>query len=188
MHEYGITERLFHVAMDQAQLQDGERLQRLYVTLDPQSGYVPDAIRFYFEQLAAGTAADGAELLFELVEQSQHIRLTTLDITENIPTENIPSDDIARITNDGEVGKKSNPDVRWRICVDGTVQEVDFYNFVYNLATELHLRGWVRNTPNGVEIEVQGPEVELHHFRHHLENDAPLQARVLAITVEPCSQ
>ena len=187
MHEYDITEQLFHVAMEQAQLQDGERLQRLYVTLDPQSGYVPDAIRFYFEQLAAGTAADGAELLFELVEQPQHIRLTTLDITGDI-ADDITDDDITGTTNDGEVGNNSNPDVRWRICIDGSGQAVDFYHFVYNLATELHLHGWVRNASNGVEIEVQGPEVELHHFRHHLENDAPLQARVLAITVEPCAQ
>ena len=162
MHEYSITERLFHVAMDQAQLRDGERLHRLHIALDPQSGYLPDAIRFYFEQLARGSAAEGAELAFDLVEQPQHIRLTSLDVDDD------------------------HVIARRRICVDGAVQGVGFRPFVHNLAIELGLRGWVRNTSSGVEMELQGPLCELNHFRHHLEVDAPPLARILAITVESC--
>jgi len=55
MHEYSITERLFQLALEQADLEEGEQIQRLHIELDPNSGYAPDAIRFYFEHLAEGS-------------------------------------------------------------------------------------------------------------------------------------
>ena len=45
---------------------------------------------------------------------------------------------------------------RRRHTVQGIVQGVGFRPFVYRLAHELNLTGWVRNTPAGVEIEIQG--------------------------------
>lgn len=45
---------------------------------------------------------------------------------------------------------------RHRHTIQGIVQGVGFRPFVYRLAHELTLNGWVRNTPSGVEIEVQG--------------------------------
>ena len=50
---------------------------------------------------------------------------------------------------------------RRRQTVQGIVQGVGFRPFVYRLAHELELTGWVRNTPAGVELEIQGAE-ELH--------------------------
>ena len=41
---------------------------------------------------------------------------------------------------------------RLRVDVEGTVQGVGFRPFVYRLAHELELTGWVRNTRNGVLI------------------------------------
>ena len=43
-----------------------------------------------------------------------------------------------------------------RIHITGIVQGVGFRPFVYNLATRLDLKGWVRNTSAGVDIEVDG--------------------------------
>lgn len=81
MHEYLITERLLNVALDQAHPAVGERISRLNVKLDPVSGYAPDSIRFYFEQLAQHTAAAGAELVFDLAPSPQHIQLVTVEVT-----------------------------------------------------------------------------------------------------------
>jgi len=45
---------------------------------------------------------------------------------------------------------------RARICVRGVVQGVGFRPFVYRLAHEQNLTGWVRNTSGSVEIEAEG--------------------------------
>ena len=44
----------------------------------------------------------------------------------------------------------------YRILVNGIVQGVGFRPFVYGLAKELNLVGWIRNTSAGVDIEVEG--------------------------------
>jgi acylphosphatase len=45
---------------------------------------------------------------------------------------------------------------RVSIKVEGAVQGVGFRPFVYRLASELGLKGSVKNTPSGVETEVEG--------------------------------
>ena len=46
---------------------------------------------------------------------------------------------------------------RLRVDFRGAVQGVGFRPFLYRLATELDLTGWVRNGPAGVTCEVEGP-------------------------------
>ena len=60
-----------------------------------------------------------------------------------------------------------------RIHITGIVQGVGFRPFVYGLATELGLTGWVRNTSAGVDIEVDGEKSDLERFIQALEQDAP---------------
>ncbi len=47
---------------------------------------------------------------------------------------------------------------RLRVEIHGAVQGVGFRPFVYRLATELALTGWVINDTQGVFIEVEGPD------------------------------
>src|SRR6476659_1074234 len=62
---------------------------------------------------------------------------------------------------------------RARIDIRGTVQGVGFRPFVYRLAGELGLAGWVANTPQGVSIEVEGPEERLNEFKDRLQTRKP---------------
>ena len=60
-----------------------------------------------------------------------------------------------------------------RVHITGIVQGVGFRPFVYNLATRLDLKGWVKNTSAGVEIEVDGEREALDLFVQQLRDDAP---------------
>lgn len=70
---------------------------------------------------------------------------------------------------------------RVRVEVDGTVQGVGFRPFVYRLARELDLAGWISNKSDGVLIEVEGAIRAVETFLHRLETDAPASARVEAL-------
>ena len=70
---------------------------------------------------------------------------------------------------------------RRAIRVRGTVQGVGFRPFVYRLAQDLGLSGWIRNDADGVSIEVEGPAPKLASFERRLQADAPALARVDAL-------
>ena len=70
-----------------------------------------------------------------------------------------------------------------RIGVRGVVQGVGFRPFVYRLAHEHKLSGWVLNHSGGVEIEVEGPPSRLEAFVHDLTAQAPPLARIIAVEV-----
>ena len=53
------------------------------------------------------------------------------------------------------------------------MQGVGFRPFVYNLAKSLKLGGWVLNSPQGVQIEAEGPQVQLEEFLVRLQRDKP---------------
>ena len=71
--------------------------------------------------------------------------------------------------------------LRRRILVRGQVQGVGFRPFVYRLAAELGLRGWVCNCAEGVEIELQGRANALQSFITSLYAAAPPQAHITAV-------
>lgn len=64
------------------------------------------------------------------------------------------------------------------IRVTGIVQGVGFRPFVWRLAQQLNLSGWVRNDAQGVEILAQGSQPGLAELLQRLSTDAPPLARV----------
>lgn len=62
---------------------------------------------------------------------------------------------------------------RLRVTIRGAVQGVGFRPFVYRLATELGLVGWVNNSSQGVFIEVEGPQEKLEDFLLRLPREKP---------------
>ncbi|MEM7770971.1 MAG: carbamoyltransferase HypF, partial [Cyanobacteria bacterium P01_A01_bin.37] len=67
---------------------------------------------------------------------------------------------------------------RQRLTVRGTVQGVGFRPFVYRLATALGLGGGVKNTAEGVVIDIEGTEHALDVFRQRLQQDLPPHAAI----------
>lgn len=68
------------------------------------------------------------------------------------------------------------------IHVRGIVQGVGFRPFVYGLAKDLELLGWVQNTSAGVDIELDGPAAKLDKFIEALNTQAPPLSKIDAIT------
>ncbi len=62
---------------------------------------------------------------------------------------------------------------RLKIAIRGVVQGVGFRPFVYRLAMEEGLGGWVKNSPQGVFIEAEGPEGSLDDFLLRLPQEKP---------------
>ncbi len=71
--------------------------------------------------------------------------------------------------------------LRLRVAVFGAVQGVGFRPFVYRLATDLSLTGWVINSAQGVRIEVEGERAVLHRFMQRLRNELPPRAVVQSL-------
>jgi hydrogenase maturation protein HypF len=72
---------------------------------------------------------------------------------------------------------------RRSVAVRGVVQGVGFRPFVYRLALEEGLAGFVGNDTDGVTIEIEGPEKRVETFLDRLRSQAPALARIDAITV-----
>jgi len=70
---------------------------------------------------------------------------------------------------------------RLRVTIRGAVQGVGFRPFVYRLATESGLRGWVLNSVQGVFIEVEGERPALEAFLLRLEQERPPRAIIQSL-------
>ncbi len=77
--------------------------------------------------------------------------------------------------------------MRTRLEVRGIVQGVGFRPFVYRLARELNLAGWVNNDGGGVAIEVEGDPAQIACLTRRLAADAPPRARVDSVTSRECA-
>ncbi|MDI6804139.1 MAG: carbamoyltransferase HypF [Bacteroidota bacterium] len=63
--------------------------------------------------------------------------------------------------------------IRLHIAIRGAVQGVGFRPFVYRIATEMKLNGFVLNSSKGVFIEAEGEKSVLDKFLMRLENEKP---------------
>lgn len=70
---------------------------------------------------------------------------------------------------------------RLRLVIRGAVQGVGFRPFVYRLATEIGLRGWVLNSAQGVFIELEGEQPLLQQFVKRLHAEMPPRASIQSL-------
>lgn len=70
------------------------------------------------------------------------------------------------------------------IIVKGIVQGVGFRPFVYNLALKNNLKGNVKNTVNGVYINIEGQLEEINIFLHNLKHNPPKLSKIDQIKIK----
>lgn len=64
-------------------------------------------------------------------------------------------------------------------------QEVELRPFVYHLATDLGLTGWLRNSEAGLDIELEGDDLALDEFVRRVRADAPPPLHLEQLDVTP---
>lgn len=74
--------------------------------------------------------------------------------------------------------------------INGIVQGVGFRPFIHKLVGEYHLSGYIKNTPQGVELELEGEPGELRRFVDVIPHKAPKLSLIETIDAEyglkPC--
>ena len=68
MHEMALTQSVVEIAVEEARKAGAARITRIVLDIGRLSSVAPEAMRFCFEAVAAGTAAEGAALDIEDVE------------------------------------------------------------------------------------------------------------------------
>ncbi len=77
--------------------------------------------------------------------------------------------------------------VRLRITVEGTVQGVGFRPFVFRLAQDLGVAGWVMNGARGALLELEGSVAVVESLLERMQRETPAAAKMGRLTVEPAS-
>lgn len=67
---------------------------------------------------------------------------------------------------------------RLRVSLSGNLQGVGFRPFVFRLAVELRLKGWVQNSSQGVRLEAEGTPDGLKTFINRIQQERPPSARI----------
>ncbi|MGA7954172.1 MAG: carbamoyltransferase HypF [Gloeobacterales cyanobacterium] len=71
---------------------------------------------------------------------------------------------------------------RLSVFLQGVVQGVGFRPFIYRLAAELELVGWVNNSAQGVFLEVEGSQEQLEIFLQRMKQEKPAHASIQSLT------
>jgi hydrogenase maturation protein HypF len=87
------------------------------------------------------------------------------------------------LTDKIDLGQEPNTIERAALVVRGVVQGVGFRPFIYRLAMEEGLAGFVGNDTDGVTIEIEGPQQRVAAFVARLRGEQPPLARIDSVTV-----
>ncbi len=73
---------------------------------------------------------------------------------------------------------------RHHVSIQGIVQGVGFRPFIYQQAKARNLTGYVTNTSQGVELEVEGEGEVIEDFLRAVQNEPPPLARITGLQIE----
>ena len=80
MHEAGIVDRILDLAVDRARQAGATRVTAVHLEAGELAGVSEEALRFHWEQHAAGTPAEGAALHLVLLDAPVELRLVAIDV------------------------------------------------------------------------------------------------------------
>ncbi len=72
----------------------------------------------------------------------------------------------------------------YQIIIKGIVQGIGFRPFIYKLATQLNLKGWVNNSVIGVTIEIESTPSQLNFFIEKIKQEKPILAEIHSIEIK----
>ena len=72
---------------------------------------------------------------------------------------------------------------RAKLLIKGIVQGVGFRPFIYNLANTYNLNGWVLNSTEGVDIDIEGNDEDVKEFIESIRKKAPPLAVIDSIDI-----
>ena len=168
MHETGIVRDLVRRLEKVARDGGAERVSGVVVWLGALSQFSPEHFREHFDEEARGTVAEGAAL------RSRCRRTSDIRSAQNVMMQSIDLDirrwrRVRCHERTPALTMQSEPRQRLRLDVTGAVQGVGFRPFVHRLAVSEGLGGFVRNTGEGVSLEVEGPLPALDRFLARLD-------------------
>ena len=67
---------------------------------------------------------------------------------------------------------------RIQLTIRGTVQGIGFRPFVFRLAQDLSLGGWIANTTEGTLLELEGTQSHLRVFQKRITTELPLSGNI----------
>ncbi|MEW6013470.1 MAG: acylphosphatase, partial [Elusimicrobiota bacterium] len=70
-----------------------------------------------------------------------------------------------------------------KIIINGVVQGVGFRPFIYNLAIEMNINGYVLNSPDGVVIELTAEEEKIKKFIENIRLKKPKESELSSIEI-----
>jgi len=65
MHELAVTQSALAIALHHAAAADARRITRIHFVVGQLASIVDDSVQFYWDAIAQGTIAEGAQLTFE---------------------------------------------------------------------------------------------------------------------------
>lgn len=82
MHEAGMVDRILEVVLARAAEVGAGRITEISLEAGPLSGVADEALRFHWAQHAAGTIAEGADLVVTPTDDLIELRLVSFEVED----------------------------------------------------------------------------------------------------------
>ncbi len=72
MHEYSLTKQIVKIVNNTALNNDAGKVNSVRLVIGESSGIIPDSVQLYFDMIAQGTPAEGAQLVISCIASQMH--------------------------------------------------------------------------------------------------------------------